>query len=1315
MRDGRYDLARRELVLPQVQLTEGDVRVFVSETGTMNWEDLFGGDTPTREDDAQRRFTTRIEQLQLQDVDLDYVDRSRARPLHVNADGLDGGADLLLVLGGPSMQFSGSEIRMAAERLVIHDRQDKRPPALAADQVAFEGGTFDFARRRIVFPGLSLAKGELRFAVDRSGAMNWQELFAEPAGAAKAASGAATAPASATADAGEGDAGDPGSWEILFPRMRAAALALEYVDRSRRAPLEARVASVDGGLDLAIVPAQSNGPILLDNIRLSGTRTSVGQVGAREPALELASVRTAGGSFASDALVLSGLRLRKGDLRVRVGEDGRSNWENLLADVRDKAPGETGEGAARDPLAVRLPGLRIDDIALHYADASRVQPLAVQAASIDAAASLSLTGQGLQAQQASASMRGFTLGPRGEPPAIRLARIEASGARVGASGMRLERVRLIDGHARLALNEDGTLNLQRLMQARGGADPSRPNTQSGPGRGSAGDGFGFRADAVALQDLSVDAVDRSRAQPVALTAKGIGGQFALQVGGGGEVRVGDAKLQAGPMRMAFVDADAPLTTLNAMTLSGGRLNTAQRQVGVDALSLSGGSVRVVRQEDGSIPLMQAVAGTSQAPGSKPAVPAATQTAVRKQGGWNYALGQARIQDVEIALADRSFGEPIAYQVSVDGTLRRLNSDAPSGGAVDLRLDAKPGGKASVSGTLAGTSQPMKLRVDVEGFPLQPLQPVLSRYASLELKSGSLDAQAVLATGSKQDDGIRVTGSVDVASLRLDEATTGERFLAWKRLHAQSIHYDTSRNRLVVGRAVLDGADAHLEISREGELNFRQLLRDSDGKAGQAAQAASSTSASVAERAGSGAERPQASPAARDEGAFEALVDRLRVRDSTLRFADRSLVIPFVADITQFSGTMVSLSTRPKDRAQLQFDGRVQPYGAARVSGSIRLAAPREFTDIRAEFNNVPLPKLSPYTITFAGRAIAEGTLWLDLDYRIVDGDLVGENEITMQNLRLGERVEAPRALDLPLELAMALLTDDQGVLNLRVPVRGDLDNPTFDYSTVIRKAVTGTLRRVVTAPFRFIGRLFGPDVEELDAIEFEPGSASLRPPEEEKLEVVAKSLAERPALELEVQGTFSPEEDARALRAAALEAELAQRMKLELSEGESMGPVAFGQTATQLALEEMFVAQFGEDAAEALRGRLGREQDSAVQRVDREAGDPIAAAGDPDLYRAMFDRLVETRPVDPQALRQLAARRTDAVLDYVVRQAGVSEQRLAIAATATVQAEENLVPTQLRLNVGAAGKNLPLDLETVDKVQPEEREAEPASADAATR
>ena len=67
------------------------------------------------------------------------------------------------------------------------------------------------------------------------------------------------------------------------------------------------------------------------------------------------------------------------------------------------------------------------------------------------------------------------------------------------------------------------------------------------------------------------------------------------------------------------------------------------------------------------------------------------------------------------------------------------------------------------------------------------------------------------------------------------------------------------------------------------------------------------------------------------------------------------------------------------------------------------------------------------------------------------------------------------------------------------------------------------------------------------------------------------------------------------------------------------------------------------------------------------------------------------------------------------RQCGVDEQRLTIAAVDRVQAEEDRVPTHLRLWAAASGKRVPLDLETVDEAQPEEREGEPASAAVAPR
>ncbi len=132
------------------------------------------------------------------------------------------------------------------------------------------------------------------------------------------------------------------------------------------------------------------------------------------------------------------------------------------------------------------------------------------------------------------------------------------------------------------------------------------------------------------------------------------------------------------------------------------------------------------------------------------------------------------------------------------------------------------------------------------------------------------------------------------------------------------------------------------------------------------------------------------------------------------------------------GTIVGLSSEPETRAELEIGGVVPPNGAASAAGSFATTDPASFLDIETKFDNVAMPQLSPYTATFAGRKVAAGRLWLDVDYEIVDSQLRGQNNITMSDLELGERVESPTAMDLPLELAVALVKDGDGRIRLAV-------------------------------------------------------------------------------------------------------------------------------------------------------------------------------------------------------------------------------------------------------------------------------------------
>ena len=152
-------------------------------------------------------------------------------------------------------------------------------------------------------------------------------------------------------------------------------------------------------------------------------------------------------------------------------------------------------------------------------------------------------------------------------------------------------------------------------------------------------------------------------------------------------------------------------------------------------------------------------------------------------------------------------------------------------------------------------------------------------------------------------------------------------------------------------------------------------------------------------------------------------------------------------------------------------------------------APKEFTDIRVVFQNVKMQPFSPYSATFAGSEIASGVLDLNLGYKIQNSQLLGDNSVVLNSFTLGERVESPDAVSLPLDLAIALLSDSNGVIDLAVPVHGNLDDPEFSYGHVIWQAFFNLITKIVTSPFRALGRLFGGGDEQVDAIGFNPGSA----------------------------------------------------------------------------------------------------------------------------------------------------------------------------------------------------------------------------------
>jgi hypothetical protein len=377
-------------------------------------------------------------------------------------------------------------------------------------------------------------------------------------------------------------------------------------------------------------------------------------------------------------------------------------------------------------------------------------------------------------------------------------------------------------------------------------------------------------------------------------------------------------------------------------------------------------------------------------------------------------------------------------------------------------------------------------------------------------SGALSAKGRL----RIDEAAGYEGTLSVRDARFEERGSGKPLLAWQRLESAEVSLRFSPLAIEVGELVAHAPSGRLAIAEDGRLNIAEILK---GR----------------------------SDAPREGRSFQAAVQRLRIENGTLDFADRSLDEDFAVVVGGLSGAVTGLSTAAGNPARVQLAGRVAKYGAARIEGTVNLDEPKSLTNVTASLRNIDLAALTPYVVRFAGYRVQSGRLSAKLRYRVREGRLVGANDLVFEQIVLGEKVRRAGERDLPLELAVALLTDAQGRIDLDIPVRGDLNDPKFDLGGLVARAIGNVVQRVASAPFRALASLVGERGTDLDRVRFEPGSAALGPPAQERVAGVAKALAARPQLAVTVQGGYDPEGDLAALRRDAARRAIARRAGYE--------------------------------------------------------------------------------------------------------------------------------------------------------------------------
>ncbi|HEX2009359.1 MAG TPA: DUF748 domain-containing protein [Roseateles sp.] len=874
----------------------------------------------------------------------------------------------------------------------------------------------------------------------------------------------------------------------------------------------------------------------------------------------------------------------------------------------------------------------------------------------------------LQLDRLEAGLQGLALrGKDDAEPALRLDALTIAGGQLDLEQRRLslQSIALRGGRIAAARGVDGRIDLQDWLR------PSAPAAAAPPAQPAASRPWALAVQQASVDGLALRYLDRGFKQP--LTAEVGAFKLGLKVEGlvGGseapDLRLQDLRAEASALKLRSGSTAQPWLELGSALLEEGQLKLAAREASLGRVLLSGGTLNALRDASGQLSLLAAL----QAQGAV-AVPEPDSAKNAKEQAWRYRLGKFELSQWRVGLRDES-SQPAAtlnlqnIQASAEG----LSEDAKAAVPLRLSLDVQEGGRLELSGKAVPAAPSADLRLKLQGLALAPAGPQLAAVSDLKLARGQadLDGRLLYAKGEPSFE-----GSFALRDLLITQ--NQERFLAWKRLSSRRLSVDL--HGLKAGVVELDGLGAKLIIAKDRTLNVVKAFHPRVGASAPAAKA----------QAG-------APP-------YRVDVARVRFESGEMDFADLSLALPFGTHIHQLKGYIVGLSTQPGNQARVELGGQVDEYGLASAAGTLNPADPTDAMDLKVQFKNVEMTSLTPYSATFAGRRIDSGKLSLNLDYKLQSRQLKGENQIIMDKLKLGERVPGSDAPSLPLDLAVSLLEDSDGRIDLGLPVSGSLDDPQFSIGGIVWKAFTGLLTKIVTAPFRAIGALLGGggDADKLADIQFAAGDEGLQPPEREKLDQLAKALGQRPGLALEVAGAYDPAADKAALQDLSLRRAYAKQRGRDVSAERDPGPVGTRQPEAQKALEALFVQRFGAAALEQLRVRYRQANPDVnkpgvaaaaldkVKNLFKAAPPPLseeeaARLRGADLHDLIKQRLQDSEPVGESQLQSLAQQRAQGIRQQMLTR-GVAAERVRMLTPELRAAEGAAVHVKLKLGAAAA-------------------------------
>lgn len=514
----------------------------------------------------------------------------------------------------------------------------------------------------------------------------------------------------------------------------------------------------------------------------------------------------------------------------------------------------------------------------------------------------------------------------------------------------------------------------------------------------------------------------------------------------------------------------------------------------------------------------------------------------------YTLSVDRIalSNWSARLEDRSQAAPTTTVIAPLGlTMEGLSTTAASSARIALQAAVNKTGQIDVRGSLGLFPFQTELAVATKNVDILPLQPYIANRVNLRLTRASLTSDGKLQLRTADDGSLKggFKGNVTLGNLATVDKQSGNDFVRWKSLFAGGMDLTLAPFALTMDQLALSDFFARVIIDPEGRINLQDILRDDDnGQRSLTEENVARTSQATA-----------ASTPAKTAKMPPIAIGKLTLQGGRVRFTDNFIRPNYSATLADFGGIVTKLSSDPASRAGVDLHGAVNNAPLA-IAGSINPLRGNLFLDIKANVRGMELAPLSAYSGRYVGYGIEKGKLSFEVAYRVDDRKLTAENRLILDQLTFGDAIDSPTATKLPVQFAVALLRDRNGIIDVNLPIAGSLDDPEFSIGGIIVRVIVNVIAKAVTQPFALLGALFGGG-EELSSMELAAGRASIPAAGEDKLRTLAKALADRPALKLDIAGRIEPEADRAGLKRVSVERKVrALKMNDLRARGESPEP-----------------------------------------------------------------------------------------------------------------------------------------------------------------